>query len=506
MTMRLRALLGGAVLLLMVRCADDEPPSGDDASGAGDGGESTSGGASGAGQGGSGGSDQGGSGGSVRGGTSNAGEAGEASGGSSAGAGAGQGGADAGRGGGAGENMGGEAGGGDGSGTISGQVTLFSGSPVEGAVVAIGSATTNTDANGRFEVPNVPAEYDLVLIVEAESFARVVHGLTTRTPRLTSIAEPPRRSAVVMGVVTGGAGVPVPADRDARAAYYGPNFATSGSVPLRDADASYALQGTWYGPTSVSGSLYALEARVDGMGRPLSYDGFGATPFALSDTGTFGMRDGSTPATTIELEPVSSRAVTGTLSVPSGYDPVLWFNLGPFLTDYVDIAPGSYSSVVPLGITDLPTNVQVHAERTLTAGTEVSETTFMIRDSTTALNLSTPAAAAPIVPIADAVEVDYDTVFMWNSPIDSVSTLTLDLGTWFVQVTTTESRTSIPDLTTYGIGHPPGGAGNWYVSSDLGPTTTDEWIEVTPDPRDFLAEHGRVGWAFSLERSFTLAN
>jgi hypothetical protein len=63
-----------------------------------------------------------------------------------------------------------------------------------------------------------------------------------------------------------------------------------------------------------------------------------------------------------------------------------------------------------------------------------------------------------------------------------------------------------PDLTNYGIGLPPGGAGTWSVGSDLGATTTDEWIELTLDHDAFLNEHGRVGWAFSIERTFTLAN
>ncbi|HEX6766130.1 MAG TPA: hypothetical protein VF103_11645, partial [Polyangiaceae bacterium] len=174
--------------------------------------------------GGSGASDNGGT--SGRGGTSEPGGAGDDQGGSSgtaqggSGGGSGSGtGASAGKG---GTAAGGVAGtGGSDDRTVRGVVRRTdSNDPNENVIVAIGAATTYTDAEGRFEIPDVAPVYDLVLIVPEESSALVIRGTSERTLSLRApkTGSDVLRIASVNGLVTGGRGAPISADRYARAA------------------------------------------------------------------------------------------------------------------------------------------------------------------------------------------------------------------------------------------------------------------------------------------------
>lgn len=263
------------------------------------------------------------------------------------------------------------------------------------------------------------------------------------------------RAATVAGVITGGVGVPLPAERFAEVGFTGPHlaWATGLGRVVRDSDGSYSTSVAWYGPSSVAGTLHAIEMELVAT-RPVSYDGYGSRPFSLSDGGTFGNRDGSTPSTSIALRSIGERTVSGMLNPPPGYDPVAWFNVGPFWVDTADNASGGpYSTVLPTGIPELTTYVQVHAERSVGVEVEVSEATIVIGDSVTALDLTTPAAPALLLPVADAVAVDYDTVFSYTPPPDSVCTVAFFLGNaWLVELVEQSSSVTIPDLTGYGIG------------------------------------------------------
>jgi hypothetical protein len=399
----------------------------------------------------------------------------------------------------------------DGEGTVTGVVRTSFGGPNENVLIAIGSATTMTDEDGRFEIPNVPPEYDLVLIATAESYALVIPGISERTLSLRAPGFGSLHAATISGVVTGGAGTPIPADCFARAAFQGSSIEVMGvfgvDTPLTVDDASYTIDLFWYGsPASVAGFLYALEYRRDERARTISYDGFGSKPFGISDRGSYGLPDGSIPATTIELAPVASRTVSGSVTVPPGYVPRLEFHVGPFPTDIILEPEGTYSNLLPTGLAGIQNVVWLNA-RNVQSDIEATNATYLIDDAVTTLHLSTPEAPpVSILPATEALGVGFDTEFSWEPPADSISTLYLSLGQWTVVVVTNGSSATIPDLTAYGASYAPGGAGSWFVSSQIGLTSIDEWMRLTADPAAYLNDHGKIETASGSLRTFNLAN
>jgi hypothetical protein len=495
--MRIRAYLGAGLVLVLLRCATDDQGGGggDGTSGnAGEGGENSSGTAGT--QGGSSGSGTSGQAGETQGGTSgkggSSGGAGEGGSGGSAGEGA------AGAGGSGGEDDGGQ--------TVSGRVTMPFGTPISGAVISIGTTTVGTDADGYFEIEDVAPTYDLVLINETTHFARVLRGLTARNVTLLGGGMDVERSALIRGVVTGGVGLPIPTDHWTSVTYEGPNRAYA-SFPafVRRDDASYSFSAYWYDEPSTAGSLFGIQAQLDSSDHILNYVGFGTKPFTLSDGGTFGEVNGSTPATTVSFRPVAEHTVTGMVTAPAGYSTLLWFSVGPFFVDDFSLTSnGPYSVVLPTDVPEAPSYVQVHSERDNgTAGVEVSETTHLLDNSDTSVDLSTPAAPTSLLPVNAAVGVNYDTNFTWNQPPNSVSSFAVVAGDWFVVTTSTSSSARIPDLETYGIGLPAGGDGAWQVNVVFGADTVDGWVEFDMNNLAYVYEHGHGGWATGLARTFT---
>jgi hypothetical protein len=109
-----------------------------------------------------------------------------------------------------------------------------------------------------------------------------------------------------------------------------------------------------------------------------------------------------------------------------------------------------------------------------------------------------------ISPVEAAAGVDFDTPFIWDAPANTVSWLYLGMERWTIVVVTTESSTTIPDLTELGVVPEPGGATLWWVQSDFGSTTVDEWVRIGTPGATAAPQHG-VG-AVSAAREFTFAN
>jgi hypothetical protein len=126
----------------------------------------------------------------------------------------------------------------------------------------------------------------------------------------------------------------------------------------------------------------------------VSYDGYGTKRITLRGGNEHGAPDGSDPTTTIALGAIGERTLTGTLSAPDDFVNDLRFYVGPLPTDFLEIPPGDYSTLLPVGAGDLPTYVEVESLRELVNGTEDVVTIFQIDDSTTELDLSSPSPPA----------------------------------------------------------------------------------------------------------------
>ncbi|HEX6765879.1 MAG TPA: carboxypeptidase regulatory-like domain-containing protein [Polyangiaceae bacterium] len=491
--MRQRLLLGAGVLLVLLRC-------GGDGSSEGNGGSSGNAGDGSSGSSGSSGRATGGSGGAMNG----AGEGGDAQSGSS-GSTSGR----AGRGGGGNAGTGTSGTGGDGVGddTVSGHVTAGSGEPVVGAVVAIGSTLATTDADGYFEIPNVAPKYDAVLVQEDQGYALVVRSATTRTLNLVGQGFTTPHSVTVLGAITGGAGAPLPSGHVAAISFLSSDMKNDTSGGGVNEDGTYGLVATWFGESTVEGDLFALGLERDADAHPVSYDGFGAKHIKLRTGVEFIGPDAST---TIALQAIDARTVSGTLSAPDGYDAQLSFRVGRFETDYIENPPGDFETLLPVGAGELPTYVHVELMRELGNTLEDVVTFFQIDESATELELSSSTAAIQVLPL-DAVEgVDGDTTFTWTNPPHSVATVQFEFDAWSVDVVTTDTSTKLPDLADYGVTFGAGETGRWEVWSALGVDGVDD-VDAWTQAQEFsfsypyLVAHDRSGYASSGFRTFTLA-
>jgi hypothetical protein len=410
--------------------------------------------------------------------------------------------------GGSGGDPGGTGGRDTGAGTVTGVVTTELGhSPNENAFVVIGSATAWTDAEGRFEIADVPAEYDLVLIVPTESYVLVARSLTERTVRLRAPGYEISQVTNLAGVVRGGVGARIPDDCFAAVAFVDAQeraFTLFGPEVLLDAsDASYAMDVIWMGSESVSGLLHGLQYRFDELHRPIAYDAFGTKPLELIRSGTLGLRDGSNPATTVELEPVASRPVSGAITVPSGFIPWIDFAIGPFrLNGTLDETSRTYSIVLPTGLETLPITAVLRATRGDDISLESSSTMYVIEDSVNTLDLSVSKPPVSILPENGVTGVGYDTRFSWEPQEGSVSVVSFAMPNWRVEVITSATSANIPDLTAYGVSHAPGSEGLWAVANQSRCTSVEACAEYFNAPHEPRNSHGGV----TGSRKFSFGN
>jgi hypothetical protein len=401
----------------------------------------------------------------------------------SGGSGAGNGGsAGLGGGGSAGNDAAGAGGQDDGAGTVTGVVRTDAGSPNDGVLVAIGSEFTYTDLNGRFEIVDVPPEYDIVFIIPTQKNVVVIRGLSERALSVRLPGNETNNLASVTGVLTGGVGVPIPPDCWAETKFVDPEsraYTFEGpTLGVDPSDASYDMFLSWPGAENISGSLFAIEYRRDAMLRPISVLGFGSTPIDLSGGSNVGMRDGSTPATTIALEPVDSRTVSGRIIAPPGFYATLDFYVGPFTLVGASATGDTYSILLPTGLGSAPITISMQAQSVRGPDDYAfSYASFPVGDSVTTLDVSVGTPATSILP-EEGATVDYDTRFSWDPPADSVSTLVLEFNGWYVSIVTEESSTSIPDLTQYGFSQMPGSEGAWWIDNAF-MTSVDELLKPT---------------------------
>jgi hypothetical protein len=461
---------------LLVRCAVDELPHEEPSTGAEAG--AATGGASEAGQGGTatGGEDIGGKGGSGTAGS-------QSSGGDDAG-GASSGGDDAG-------GAGGESGPGS---KVTGRVINAMQAPVEGTLIRIGSTSVSTDADGLFEIENVQPRYDLVLVEREEKYAHVYRGLTTRRPVLLGAVATEWRFANIQGVVSGGTSFPAPTDRQILVDYFGPNGAKpyveeepyAGNVTT----GAYWMRTIWSSVDRIEGSLAAIEFQVGSSGRVIAYDGFGVKLLATTNDGSYGALDGSTPETTIALEPIGTKTLTGNVSVPSGYRGALGLEVGSMYIGGFTVATGPYSLVVPSGIAELPVVVYASLQQD-----DNCYRRYVISESTSTLDFDACEPPKLVLPADGAVGPIFETNFTWTKAADAVGTLALSIDGWFVLVTTSRTSERIPSLSADGVSIGYASSGSWWVRSDYGLSTVDEWVQ---SGAEFRNAEGR-----SVSRSMT---
>lgn len=351
----------------------------------------------------------------------------------------------------------GGGGGGGGNTTITGQVLDTNDQPLAGRTVVQAGRTTTTDANGNFTFTTVAVPYDISIVQTSPKVATVYSQLTRTDPMLRDFAvlTNPSRSTTVGGTLTG---LSSSGDALTGVSFASPEVSHGDYVNTNP----YALAVAWFGPTSTTGKVHAMQWTVDVNGT------LGAILTYGVSSGTVALTSGTAVSNAdVALAPVASQPVTGTIALPSGYT-ISERSVYVTFSDGATFGVSDDSVSTPGFGVPIPSGVGATAVVTATAdnGTEQSYAQVSgLAPGTSNVTLTLPSPASPTAPANGATGVDTSTAFVWIPLAGGVQVLALSGQgtdpTYYIVSGGTTVR--IPDLSAQGLGLPAARTYDWFV-------------------------------------------
>jgi hypothetical protein len=161
-------------------------------------------------------------------------------------------------------------------GNVTGKVVDRFGIPVGNVPVQIGESLVSTNDQGVFTVEDVPATYELSLLVESEGW--VYQGLTRRDPTLQVFQGHPAHRAYV--TVTSGNATLGTNDQLTLSAGMPTGISDEYTDIGIDSSVSYGLE--WEGATTSASTIYGLEWTMNATTKlPTTYKAYDSKPLAL---------------------------------------------------------------------------------------------------------------------------------------------------------------------------------------------------------------------------------
>jgi hypothetical protein len=384
---------------------------------------------------------------------------------------------------------------------VHGVVVDFESMPITIAVQVNGVSAT-VDEHGRFDVPSVAEEYDLVIYVPDHDYIIMYDSLHVRRPQIDlglgfGTARP--YGASIRGKITGGLQAPFPVAADitvfTEAAYvsdvYGPLYPRSSIDPPE----GYDVDPQWGGLTTDSGEVLALQSTFKAGVGTVEYTGFGRRKMNLEDGEIYGSLSGS-PLTDVALTKPPQSMRDGHLTVPNAWKiDSSALHLGPF-AEFGLAEVGDFSMLVPQ-LDGVPTWFSLQL-----SGTDgSSELHFASSDAEPWSMVSAPPPKQ-VVPVDNAAAVTLNTQFSWSGvPEGTVAGVYWSVGDWTIEHYTTKTSLTLPDLSAFGVTLPTSAEAGWTVRA-LGPgATTDGVISAW---HEYYADEGKPMLIYeSALRKFT---
>jgi len=360
----------------------------------------------------------------------------------------------------------------------------------------VGGQLVTTTADGTFSVPNVVAPYSITYDLGNSQYA--YFGVTRPDPKLTVTNVTVDHSATLQGETTGGIGYPMPAGHMTNITVAGNFQGTFDARQLADNPGVWSGPGPmrWRGASAIQGTLFGIQHNMS----TFAFTGMGSKSLTLEDGGEY-----TSPAADLVLAPVTTRTVSGSITVPGGGTASsVVLRIGTFSRALT--SPGSsYSIAVPNGIpADVRTALIVSG---LVAGRS-SERWYDLDPNDTNVDLEVPDATTLVAPPDGATGVADDAEFQCAKPPNMITVLTF---TWsavdsMTQQTVTSVRRihltadsiSIAKLAAAGIELPRDQLLSWNAQG-LGPVAdVDALLAPTFSPY-------RTFSSYSAQRTVTLA-
>jgi hypothetical protein len=382
--------------------------------------------------------------------------------------------------------------------TVNGTVTDEYGVVAAGETVLITSGTFSesavSGADGTFSIAHVPTPYNATILDSGGTIAVQYQGLTRPDPTVFDFVNVPQtRSANLAGSLTGGT-FPEGSGDSTFIAFSSPQTTLpSSNLNLVSSGPNYSGSVGWLGPSSTTGTLYALEVHsVSNL--PVDYPGYGTVSSVLLEDGI------SYSGQAIPLSPVTTGTVSGTINAPAGYPlvgqelalvptPGVFFSLADFTTSST-----SFTFTTP----DISTASLLFLTQVKGASGDLTLLKKTVSPNDTGLAVTVPAPPTLTLPVDSATGVTVATPFAWTN-FTGVTFLLVG-GTHSFVVVTSASTATIPDLSSAGLPLSPSASYNWQLYA-VGPATTVDAVAVPGGL--FALELGEGYFSESVSRSFT---
>jgi Carboxypeptidase regulatory-like domain len=365
--------------------------------------------------------------------------------------------------------------------TVSGKVVSLTGQPVPSATVqVIGKPATTTDSNGNFSIPGVSAPYDVAAIAPlgGSTVVTLFKGLTRSDPRVIAFAfGGGAKSATINGSLSGTVVLPTPAFRRTQMAFMAPEGGDTSSV----LNNPYALNPSWFGPNSITGTVHALQWSVDLAGLPTIYRGYGKLEnVPVSDGSTANNKD-------VALNAVAGSILSGNVTVPAGMtlsDKQIRADFGAnasigLVYDSASGAAFSYNAPNIAGV-----GLTASARANGAAGTNAEVFKRNLAANANNVNLEIPTPPSLSLPVSGATGIDLaNQAFSWAPFNGGLHIAQLSTASKLFFVFTTASSVTLPSTASLGLGTLPAGtAFNWRVMGTTAMNSTDAITNPSSGP------------------------
>jgi hypothetical protein len=346
--------------------------------------------------------------------------------------------------------------------TVSGKVVGPTGQPVVGIPVFVGtSPSVVSDASGNFTIPNVTTPYTITAVDGLQKIGIVFIGLTRSDPVLTFFLTPSGTSltATLSGTISGGANFPEPVNHKTITAFVSPEVAATSTAST--VTGIYNISPNWFGPTTTTGTLHALQWQFDANGLPVTYKGYGTkTGIALSNGGTFGSQN-------VAMSPIAPLNVSGSVVPPAGYTVT-----SKSAVVLLGTAGGITIVTDPTATTTFTYNTPTIAGATLRLQGAATKSPYQsaafkigVPLNGTGQTITIPASPEYSLPVAAATGVTTNTDFAWTAFAGGVHLVlfTGGAGQPSYQVVTAATTAKIPNLTSVGLPLPAAAGYSWRI-------------------------------------------
>ena len=379
--------------------------------------------------------------------------------------------------------------------TVFGKVLDYAGQPGAFLPMLVGGKVTSSDANGNFTASGISNPYQLVVVQPDRKVAQVYQGVSRTDPIvLVFLGNPILRKAKLTvsfsGTGTGSSQMDVS----------NPVNANGGISGVVAPGTSYTHNLQWDGgPSSFQGNICAiLYQNTNNVATAIN--GFGEQDDVL-------VQDGQTRSANLSIGPVASKTITGTVSVPPG------FNLGAKTLGFVcggNAVRPSYPFTFDTGTqtsfayaAPVTSNMLYMGASAKKGDAYLDVEQFGIAPDASGLSLVLPQPIELEQPANNALGIGASASFSWTPTslgVGQASFNPTSPGPLGLTIYTSSASLTLPDLSALGYATPKGVTYTWRVGADTLLKTVNDALNGVP--RDYLKSASVSG---SEKRQFTTA-